>query len=285
MRTNTWLKIAVAVLVPLLVVSLYYNTVILSNRNNAVPYQTVTTSRNDMVVSGMGISSLGVLSQDLGLSENTIVVSGSGTVYSEPNITVINVRIVTETPMKTASDAYNYVVSKASQLVGELKNMTGVIELKTVNIGLQPIYDYSGGSRIFRGYNAYYQLAVTTTVDKAGKVIAAIVEKGGNVIESIYLTYPRQVLSRAYELALEKALDNAREKANTIAEKLGIKIMGVRAVSLVSLQSYQPVQYNRIYYEASAATVSSNLPSAPIETTEQPVATANVIVVFNIANT
>ena len=283
MKSNTWLKIVVAVLVPLLVVSLYYNAVVLSNRdNNAVPYQTVTTGKDNVIVSGMGIGSLGVLGQDLGLSENTIVVSGSGTIYAEPNITVINVRIVTETPMKTASDAYNYVVSKASQLVGELKNMTGVIELKTVNIGLQPIYDYSGGSRIFRGYNAYYQLMVTTTVDEAGKVIATIVEKGGNVIESIYLTYPRQVMSKAYELALEKALDNAREKADTIAEKLGIKIIGVRAVSLVSLQSYQPVQYIRTYYEA--ATVSSSLPPAPIETGEQPVATANVIVVFNIAN-
>ncbi len=283
MKSNTWLKIIVAILVPLLVVSLYYNAVVLSNRDyNAIPYQTVTTSKNDVIVSGMGIDSLGSLGRDLDLPENTLVVSGSSTVYAEPNITVISVRIATETPMKTASDAYNYVVSKASKLVGELKNMTSVIELKTVNIGLQPIYDYSGGSRIFRGYNAYYQLMVTTTVDEAGKIIATIVEKGGNVIESISLTYPRQVVSRAYELALKKALDNAREKADIIAEKLGIKIIGVRAVSLVSLQNYQQVQYSRTYYEA--ATVSSSLPPAPIETGEQPVATANVIVVFNIAN-
>ncbi len=283
MKSNTWLKIIVAILVPLLVVSLYYNAVVLSNRDyNAIPYQTVTTSKNDVIVSGMGIDSLGSLGRDLDLPENTLVVSGSSTVYAEPNITVISVRIATETPMKTASDAYNYVVSKASKLVGELKNMTSVIELKTVNIGLQPIYDYSGGSRIFSGYSAYYQLMVTTTVDEAGKIIATIVEKGGNVIESISLTYPRQVVSRAYELALKKALDNAREKADIIAEKLGIKIIGVRAVSLVSLQNYQQVQYSRTYYEA--ATVSSSLPPAPIETGEQPVATANVIVVFNIAN-
>ncbi len=280
MKSNTLLKIAVMVLVPLLVVSLYYNAVLIGNKSNTTPYTPTIPGRNDMIVSGISASSLGLWDQGYSLTENTIIVSGSGTAYAEPNVTVINVRITTENPLKTASEAYEYVVSKASQLVNALKDMNGVIELKTVNLGLQPVYDYSGSTRIFRGYNAYYQLMVTASLSEAGRIIAAIVENGGNVIDSIYLTYPKQVVGKAYEQALEKALENAKEKAETIAQKLGVKITSVRAVSLVSIQSYQPVQYNRVYYEAAVAT--ANLPSAPIETGEQPVATANVIVVFNI---
>ncbi len=281
MKSSTILKIAVLLLVPLLVVSLYYNYTLSRIDNNVQqPPITIPSGYKDIVASGLGSSSLGLWGQDYGLAENTIVVSGTGTVYAEPNVTVINIRITTETPMKTASEAYEYVVSKASQLVNALKNMSGVIELKTVNFGLQPVYDYSGSTRIFRGYNAYYQLIVTASLSEAGRIIAAVVENGGNVIDSIYLTYPKQVIGKAYEQALEKAIESAREKAETIAGKLGVKITGVRAVSLVSIQSYQPVQYNRLYYEAAVAT--ANLPSTPIETGEQPVATANVIVVFNI---
>ncbi len=272
------LKIAVLVLVPLLVISLYYNVVLIENKKNT-PYTPTIPARDGMVVSGVGASSLGFWNQDYGLSENTIAVSGTGTVYAEPNITVINVRIATETPMKNADEAYEYVVTRASQLVNALKNLSGVIELKTVNLGLQPVYDYSGGTRIFRGYNAYYQLTVTTSLNETGRIIAAIVENGGNVIDSIYLTYPGQTLEKAYEQALEKAIENAKEKAETIAQKLGVKITGVRAVSLVSMQSYQPIQYNRVYYEAA---VAASLPPTPIETSEQPVTTVNVIVVFSI---
>ncbi len=280
MERNTLLKIAVAVLVPLLVVSLYYNVALMRNGDNTSPYTPTIPDRSDVIVSGIGTSSLGLWDQGYGLTENTIIVSGSGTVYAEPNVTVINVRITTESPLKTASEAYEYVVSKASQLVNALESMDGIIELKTVNIGLQPVYDYSGSARIFRGYNAYYQLMVTASLGEAGRIIAAIVENGGNVIDSIYLTYPRQVFGKAYEQALEKALENAREKAETIARKLGVKITNVRAVSLVSIQSYQPVQYSRVYYEATVA--STSLPPTPIETSTQPIATANVIVVFNI---
>lgn len=281
MNKTLLLKIAVMVLVPLLAVSLYYNVVLMNNENNNAPYTTIIPGRST-VVSGIGLGGLGAWNQGYELAENAIVVTGTGIVYAEPNITVISVRITTEAPMKTANEAYEYVVSRASQLVNALKNMSGVIEMRTVDFGLQPVYDYNNGVRIFRGYSAYYQLMITTSLNKTGGIVATIVEKGGNIIDSIYSTYPRQVLGKAYEQALEKALENAREKAETIAQKLGIKITGVRAVSLVSMQSYQPIQYSRVPVLETAKT--SSLPPTPIETSEQPVTSANVIVVFNIGS-
>ena len=172
--------------------------------------------------------------------ENVITVSGSETVKVVPDMAQIRFGITTQ-----AEDAKKDL----SRVIQFLKE-SGIPDesVQTSNYGMNPIYDYSSG-RTAVGYEMQATILVSdVTLDQAATLLGACVDKGINNIDSI--SYTSSQYKECYETALVQAIDEARHKAQALAEAGGCTLGEVVRIQELSSQSAQ--------YDSSYVARSSN---------------------------
>ncbi len=207
----------------------------------------------------------------------TITVSAEGKTTVSPDVAKLSFSVISEGSDPTAlADDNNQKMKAAIDFI----KAQGVEEkdVKTTNYNLSPKYEYDEETR--KTFISGYALTQTISVkirdlDKTADILAGLPSLGINQIGSISfdIDEPEKYLSDARS----QAFDKAREKAVSMAEKNGVKI-----VRVINFYEYQPVSYYGTKAVSGLGGAESSAPIVPqIEPGSQEV-TIQVNVVYEI---
>lgn len=188
-------------------------------------------------------------------ADRSVTVSGSGRVSARPDTAVINIGVRTEAA--TAEEALSQNNEQMQAVIESLEE-NGVAEdnIQTSSLMLNARYDEprinSDGPELV-GYTAENMVRIRISdLDNLGEVLDAAVQAGGNQIHGINFE-----ISDATELqvqAREAAVENARAKAEQLAEATNAELGEVLTISEVS-QSPGPVMRAEFAHADTAASV------------------------------
>ncbi|WP_404332530.1 SIMPL domain-containing protein [Mesobacillus maritimus] len=95
--------------------------------------------------------------------------------------------------------------------------------IQTSEYTILPIYDYVDGNQQFKGYQITHMLSLTIeNIEQTGVVIDMAVRNGANRILNIQFTVKH--IDAYYQHTLQKALENARTKAQVIAQTMRLSL-------------------------------------------------------------
>ncbi|MFH1129360.1 MAG: SIMPL domain-containing protein [Patescibacteria group bacterium] len=156
-------------------------------------------------------------------NQNLISFTGEGKISTKPDVAFINFSVVTQGTRVT--DVQNKNSEKMNKVVEFLKSF-GVEDkdIKTTNYNLYPQYTYEN-NRIPQiiGYQISQTLNIKVRqLDKIGEIMEKVVDMGINQVDSLYFGVEND--EQLKEQARKIAIDNAKAKAEVLAEELGIKL-------------------------------------------------------------
>ncbi|RFU68000.1 DUF541 domain-containing protein [Bacillus sp. V59.32b] len=131
-------------------------------------------------------------------------------------------------------------------------------QIRTVEYRIEPQYDYQDATQIFRGYKVTHLIQITISkIKQVGEILDTAVNNGANTVSSLQFTLSNQEVY--YNQALSLAVENAREKAVSLA-----KILGVTLNKIPDL--VQEISVNQpILFESTALVKSVATPIQPGE--------------------
>jgi len=166
----------------------------------------------------------------------TITVNGNGSITAVPDRATFEFSI--ETHAKTASAALTQNSSDATAVIAALK-AAGVssANIQTSQVSLQPQSSQDGTTII--GYVAANSVTVKTPLAGAGTIIDAAVGAGANGVSGPSLDVSDQ--SSLYRDALHKAVDDAKLKAQALADAAGLSLASAQSITEGGSSSPFPV--------------------------------------------
>ena len=159
------------------------------------------------------------MSEPTPFTYNIMTLSGQAQVTALPDTAVVRLGVQTSgVDPKTIQEAN----ASASQAIIDALWEMGINNIRTVQYSVDKNYEYENGKQIDRGFTITSIMEIQTDqLDAVGTVIDTAVAAGANVVDLI--AFEASDLSFYYQLALNKALMNAIEKARTISESLGLQ--------------------------------------------------------------
>jgi len=212
--------------------------------------------------------------------EKVISVTGTATASVDPDLLVI--RFGVETQKLTAKDALESNSALLSSVLASIETLRiSDDELSTSRFSVMPIYDSYRDEKTGRytqdllGYRVSNVIMVeTTSLDAAGEIIDSAVSAGANRVESVYFKLSPAKNLQIKDDLIEKAVLNAKTKAENALAPLNHKIIGVKAISLSEFGMPPPI-FDGGFAMAESAVFKS---STPVFSSDQEVSTtANVI--------
>jgi uncharacterized protein YggE len=155
----------------------------------------------------------------------TITVTGNGTVDATPDRASFNFGVTSQA--LTAAGALSRNASEARAIIDALKG-AGIDspDIQTTQVSLWP--QTSSDGRRITGYQASNSVQVTAALGKAGGLVDAAVRAGANNVDGPNLDTADK--SGLYGQVLQKALADAKEKAQAIADGAGLTLGAVLKV-------------------------------------------------------
>lgn len=156
------------------------------------------------------------------IGKNTISITGEGKVLAKPEIGQVDLSVMTEA--KTVSPAVSENTSKMNKITQGMKEL-GIKEedLKTIDYNIYPKYQYLAGKSEIIGYEVRQTLRVKVRdLDKTGQVLEKAASLGANLVGSLEFTFDEP--EKLKDEAREKAILNAKKKAEDLASSLGVKL-------------------------------------------------------------
>jgi len=178
---------------------------------------------------------LAIAPQPVAPEQKTISVSGVGTVSTSPDIGWFTATVVTQGG--TAAEAEQLNNDAMSKVISALKN-AGIADedIQTVDYRLEPIYQEAkepGQMPVLVGYSVRNSVRVTVNdLPSVGKMIDLAISNGSNDVSGIYFGLSKSKEQQAQTQALDLAVKDANSKAKTIADAMGVKLVGPISVSL-----------------------------------------------------
>ena len=217
-------------------------------------------------------------------SEQTISVSGSATVSSDPDTLIIVLGV--ESEAKTANASLSQNSNSLNSVISSLSN-SGISEddIQTSNFSIYPLYDSikdSDGNwqQILNGYRVSNILSIQTEkTDSAGDIIDAAVSSGANRVDNVSFQLSDDKLQKISDDLIADAINDATQKAEKALVPLKQKIVGVKSV--IIHDDVVPYYDNpmRASFDGFA---ESSMKSSPIMSGDKEI-TTNVSVVFYIS--
>lgn len=166
----------------------------------------------------------------------TITVTGNGSVTTIPDRATFGFTI--ETRAKTATAALTQNANDATAVIAALK-AAGVTSanIQTSQVSLLPQSSQDGTAIV--GYVASNSVTVRTGLGSAGKIVDAAVGAGANGVSGPSLDVSDQ--STLYRDALHKAVDDAKLKAQSLADAAGLSLGGAQSISEGGSSSPLPI--------------------------------------------
>lgn len=150
-------------------------------------------------------------------------VVGEGKVEVVPDSAKVDVGIsvqkaaTVEAAQSEMNKTNNAIIEAMKNLGIEKKN------IQTSNYSIYPSYDYSSGSEVANGYSGNVTVSIKTeNIELVSQVIEAATKAGANQVQgtSFQVSSPEKYR----EEARNKAIKNAKEQAQKLADTLGIKL-------------------------------------------------------------
>lgn len=217
---------------------------------------------------------------------NTISVSGHGEALAVPDIATFNFSIVSE--KSTVAAAQADATAKANTTTAYLKS-AGVDEkdIQTSGYSINPQYDYlsqactsgycPGGKQVLRGYEVRQSTTVKVRdTAKAGDLLAGVGGKGATEVSGLNFTFDDP--NAVQEDARNKAIADAKQKAEVLAKQLGVTL--VRVVSFNESGNPGPIYYGKAMAVGMGG--DSVAPSAPEISVGQNKVTDDVNITYEI---
>lgn len=185
-----------------------------------------------------------------------IKVIGEGELILPPDIASVNLGVITE--MKELIPAQQQNSAEVTKVINAIKTL-GIPQnsIQTSDYRIDTEYDYEQGKQLFRGYKVTHLLQVKMEeISLVGKVVDTAVQNGANFVSNIQFSLKNK--DGYYLQALALALNNASEKAKTIATTIHVTL-NPTPTSVVESGSNVPP----IHYQADA--LAKGFSSTPIE--------------------
>lgn len=183
----------------------------------------------------------------------TIAVEGTGTVDVTPDTADVTFGVLTQD--ESLETAQNENIRRTEALMETLSE-AGIAEedIETSNYSVRVIneYDRDGNLVGVQGYEVWNSVTVTIRdISIVGTVLDAAIGAGANEVSSInfYVDNTDAAASQARTAAVE----NAREKADELAEAAGVIVTGVYSIEETAAPQPEPVQYAMQESDALAA--------------------------------
>jgi uncharacterized protein YggE len=175
-----------------------------------------------LVVAAAVLAACGASPQ--GAESRTLSINGSGMVNLAPDMATINLGVMSEAAdVQSATAESNRVIEKIKEVLVEF----GVEEsdIQTTNFSVYPYSEY--GYELEQTAETRYRVDnnVTVTIrelDKLGEVLNETILAGANSIYGVQYGISDQ--EDAYNQALEAAVENAKERAEFLAEASGAEL-------------------------------------------------------------
>lgn len=165
-------------------------------------------------------------------TKNTITVSGTGEVYTRPDLALVVFSVTTEA--ETVAQAMSENTQKMNSVIEDLKDMEiEEKDLKTTNFSLYPRYEYRressiypSGERVLVGYEVTQSLRVKIRdLDKIGEIVQQATNAGANQVGSLQFTVDDE--DEFKNQARELAIQEAKDRAEAITDQLGVNLVRV----------------------------------------------------------
>lgn len=213
-------------------------------------------------------------------TERSITVQGQGTVSARPDLVTLSLGV--QTTGATAMEAISLNSEQMSGVVAAIQGY-GIADedVQTSGINLYPVYEdrslvQQGEQRQIVGYRATNSVIVTVhDIPIAGSLLDAAIIAGANQVSG--LQFGLSDTEAIVTDALIAAVENARAKAQTIADTLGVKL----GAALVVNEEYIERPRANVYLERAEAAFDSGSISAPVQGGSVSV-TAHIRVTFAI---
>lgn len=214
--------------------------------------------------------------------ERIISVTGTATTSVEPDLLVITFGV--ETQEITAKEALDTNSKTMNDIVGAIQS-AGILEdeISTSRFNIYPVYDgyedpiTQRWKQELTGYKVTNTITVDTVqMDLAADIIDSAVTSGANRVDNVSFTLSQEKHLELKDDLIEKAIMNAKTKAEKALSPLDYSITGVKAISLSEFGGLPtPMPMFGMAFDESFAMKSSN---TPVFSSEQDVSTtANVI--------
>ena len=178
-----------------------------------------------------------MLSGPAAFAGTVISVSGTGEIQISADTAVINLGVnAREKDVLQAQQKVNETIAAIRKALTEI----GVKEeeITTDFMNIYAIYDYQNDQEQLAAYNANTTLAIRVTdMETVGALIDASFAAGANTLNGI--SFSASNTEAAETEAMKMAVENARKKAETLAEASGLKITGIESISDGGVYSYE----------------------------------------------
>lgn len=159
-----------------------------------------------------------------------ISISGSGKIYAKPDVAILILGV--EDKGAKISDIVKNNTDKMNKIIKDVKD-SGVDEkdIQTTQYTITPEYNWTEvRGRIFIGYSLTQQITVKVRdFEKIGSILDKATSDGANAVGDLQFTIDEPESVRAE--ARQKAIEEAKTKAATLANQSGLKIVKLINIS------------------------------------------------------
>jgi len=211
-------------------------------------------------------------------AKNLINVNGDAKLSADPE--KVEVSLGAETTALTAKESQTDNANIMNDIRNSLKSI-GIAskDIKTTQYSLDVVqhWDDKNEKYVIDGYRTTHILKIESTdINKAGDIIDKAVQSGANKVNGVVFSLTDGKIKELRLSALKQAGTNAKEKADAIANSLGVTITRVNQAS-EGYVYYQPYNVQKEYAMAASAPAPTEISPGQIEIT------ASISVSYEIA--
>jgi uncharacterized protein len=178
---------------------------------------------------------------------DTITIQGQGKVSGKPTLALVDLGLFSEGKEVKAVQDQNS--TKVNSIIAAMKEI-GIAEsdIQTANYSISPKFDYKDGGSTLVGYIVSQSVSVKVRdLTKVSTVLSRAGQLGLNQVNGVQFTIDDP--SELQQQARKKALQDARNKAQELADALGVDL--ARVVTFAeSSNNMPPIAYGKSYNEA-----------------------------------
>ncbi len=196
----------------------------------------------------LGLSSISIANTNTNDAKETnekfaplrvLTVSGNGRESIPATLSNINLSI--EITAVTAFGAQKEAARHSNAVIEYLQSQKAD-KLKTSNITLNPRYEYENNKQPkLVGYTALNGINFQISQDKAGIILDESIRLGASRISSIDFSADTTSVEKAKHLAINKAVKDAKQKANTALSALNFNIKDIISIRIDSAEPVRPM--------------------------------------------
>ncbi|MPZ24044.1 MAG: DUF541 domain-containing protein [Dehalococcoidia bacterium] len=184
-----------------------------------------------------------------------INVDGEGIVTIEPDLATLNLGV--EVRAASADEAL-VLANGAFDNLSQVLTDQGVAEedIQTTGISIQPEYNFDGDPPTIIGFIASNTVNVMVRdLDSTGDVIDGVTSAAGDATRINQITFEREDDAEAISQARDLAVEDARQKAESLADGAGIALGDLVSITDVSFSEPPPTPFN---LEAAASSAGDD---------------------------